>query len=72
MFEKYGFFPVHILNHIDTYKIGSNLSTAVGQSNLHYIQIADAIFFNGGDQALHSRSWLNDDGSYNDLMKVIV
>jgi hypothetical protein len=26
LFAKYGFFPVPIYNHIDTYKIGSNLS----------------------------------------------
>jgi len=65
VFTKFGFFPVHILNHIDTYQIGSNLSTSIGMANLRLIKLADAIFFNGGDQALHSRSWLNDDGTYN-------
>lgn len=33
LFIKYGFFPVPIYVHIDTYKIGSNLSTSTGKQN---------------------------------------
>lgn len=29
------------------------------------------IFFNGGDQSRHARSWLNDDGTHNSLMRSI-
>jgi len=34
--------------------------------------MADIIFFNGGDQSYHARTWLNEDGTYNDLMIIIV
>lgn len=33
---------------------------------------ADILYFAGGDQSLHARSWLKDDGSYNEMMKFIV
>jgi cyanophycinase len=29
------------------------------------------IFFNGGDQSRHSRSWFNNNGSDSDIMKVL-
>jgi cyanophycinase-like exopeptidase len=70
LFIKYGFFPVPLYNHIDTYRTNSNISTQIGKQNLEYLQLADVIFFNGGDQARHARCWLNDDGTYNALMSV--
>jgi len=65
-------FPVQVLNHVDTYKTTSDLSTPAGKANLDIINKADIIFFNGGDQVYHARSWLKDDGTYNDMMKIIV
>ena len=32
---------------------------------------ADIVFFNGGDQSRHIRSWLNDDGTYGGLMAAL-
>lgn len=71
LFSKYGFSPKHVSVHIDNYQRTTDIRNADGQYNLNIIKQADVIFFNGGDQARHARSWLKDDGSYNDIMKVI-
>ena len=57
--------------HIDNYQITTDINKINGQVNLELIKQADVIFFNGGDQARHARSWLNDDGTPNKIMQVI-
>ncbi|MED7787779.1 cyanophycinase [Francisella sp. 19X1-34] len=71
LFEDNGFVTAHVSAHIDNYKNATNLSTAAGKRNEKIINQANIIFFNGGNQAFHSRTWLNNDGSYNQLMQVI-
>jgi cyanophycinase-like exopeptidase len=61
----------HISIHIDNYLIDSNISNEKGQRNLELLLTADVLYFSGGDQARHIRSWLNNDGSPNDLLKVV-
>lgn len=68
MMHNYGMTPKHISVHIDNYKTDSNTSTSKGKANLDIINQADVIYFNGGDQAKHARSWLNDDGTPNALL----
>lgn len=72
LFMKYGFSPKHVSVHIDNYGRAANIETSEGKYNLELIQKADVIFFNGGDQARHSRSWLDDEGSPNELFQYIV
>ncbi|WP_150468279.1 cyanophycinase [Francisella sp. SYW-9] len=71
VFEDNGFITAHITAHIDNYKNATNLSTIAGKRNKKIINQANIIFFNGGNQAFHSRTWLKNDGSYNQLMKII-
>jgi cyanophycinase len=68
LMHNYGMSPKHVTVHIDNYKTDSNVSTPRGKANLQIIMQADVIFFNGGDQARHIRSWLNDDGTPNALL----
>lgn len=67
MFRQNGFTSRHISSHIDNYKKSTDLSTADGAHNLNIMQDADIIFFNGGDQARHARTWLLDNGLCNPL-----
>ncbi|CAM6003341.1 unnamed protein product [Sphagnum balticum] len=69
LFLQYGLAPQHISLHRDNYRTHADISTSQGKYNLDLINNADIIFFNGGDQAKHIRSWLNDDGSPNQLLK---
>jgi cyanophycinase-like exopeptidase len=55
----------HISVHIDNYLIDSNISNEKGQRNLDLLKTADVLYFSGGDQARHIRSWLNNDGTPN-------
>lgn len=71
MFFTYGLTSRHVSVHIDNYLKTTNLSTAEGQLNLQILRQADIVFFNGGDQARHIRSWLNDNGTPNQLLDVI-
>lgn len=68
LFTKFGLAPQHLTIHRDNYKIHGDISTSEGRANLDLIQSADIIFFNGGDQSRHVRSWLNDDGSPGSLL----
>ena len=63
MFKQNGFTSKHISAHIDNYKKAVDLSTAEGVHNLNILNQADVIFFNGGDQARHARTWLLDNGT---------
>ncbi len=60
--------PQHLTVHIDNYKTASDLNTLEGQRNLDLIKNADVVYFNGGDQARHVRSWLYDNNSNNALL----
>lgn len=71
MMHNYGLSPKHISVHVDNYKTDSNTSTAKGKNNLQIINQADIIYFNGGDQAKHVRSWLKDDATPNDLLAAV-
>ncbi|MBX9598704.1 MAG: cyanophycinase [Burkholderiales bacterium] len=71
LYSAYGFSVKHISAHIDNYQSATNLNTAEGRTNQTILEQADVVFFNGGDQARHARTWLNDEGSDNALMKII-
>lgn len=71
MMKNYGMNPRHITVHVDNYKTDSNISTPRGQNNLQIINQADVIYFNGGDQSRHVRSWLNDDETPNALLTAL-
>ena len=71
LFYTYGLTSKHVSVHIDNYLKASNLSTAEGQINLQIIKQADIVYFNGGDQARHIRSWLNDNGTPNSILDVL-
>lgn len=72
LFVRYGLSPNHVSVHIDNYKTTLDPTDPRGKSNYQIIQQADIIFFNGGDQSRHSRCWLTDNGTPNDLMKIII
>ena len=71
LFGKYGFSVKHISAHIDNYQQATNPNTPEGKANEAILEQADVVFFNGGDQARHARTWLNNDGSYNALMQIV-
>lgn len=63
--------PQHVTVHSDNYKDAADPATEKGKRNLEIIQQADILYLTGGDQSWHVRAWLNDDGSHNELAKVI-
>lgn len=63
--------PKHISVQIDNYHQSTNLFTVEGYRNYAYIDMADVIYFNGGDQSRHIRCWLNDDNYPNPIFSVI-
>jgi cyanophycinase len=65
LFRLYGFSTKHVSAHIDNYRRTTDLNNADGQYNLEIIRQADVLFFNGGDQSRHARTWLNNDGTRN-------
>lgn len=65
MFFNYGLAPRHVSAHIDNYQNATNNATAIGLLNQNILLQADLVFFNGGDQSRHSRTWLNDNGTCN-------
>lgn len=67
LFQTHGFSPKFITAHIDNYTTHARAGTAEGNANLAILQQADVVFFAGGDQAKHARTWLKDDGSDSDL-----
>ncbi len=71
LFLLFGMAPKHLSVHRDNYIVHGNISTPQGAANLKIIQQADIIYFNGGDQARHIRSWLNDDASPSTLLELI-
>ncbi|ODN02632.1 Cyanophycinase [Orchesella cincta] len=68
LFTDYGFQPSVVLLAQDNYNEGGNVSTQLGAQNIEIIRNADVVFFNGGDQSRHTRSWFNDDGSDSDIL----
>lgn len=68
LFWTYGMSPKHITLHRDNFRIHANTSTPQGKLNLEIVNTADIIFFNGGDQSRHVRSWLLDDASPSSLL----
>jgi len=50
---------------------GNTNQTEIGRANIQMVEEADIIFFNGGDQSRHTRSFFNDDGSDSDIMVVL-
>ena len=71
MFINYGMAPLHISAHRDNYKAHSSSGSPEGRANLEMLKLADVVYFNGGDQSRHVRTWMNDDGSDSDLLKVV-
>ena len=71
MFLNFGMAPQHLTIHQDNYKTAGNINTAEGKANLALLQEADIVFFNGGDQARHVRSWVEDDGSTSLLLSAL-
>jgi len=63
--------PKHLTIHRDNYHIHGNVSTPEGAVNLEILQQADIIFFNGGDQSRHVRTWLNDSGHHSPLLVIV-
>lgn len=70
-FLNLGMAPKHISVQIDNYEQATNLFTTDGYRNFINIDMADIIYFNGGDQSRHMRCWLNDDGTPNPIFSVI-
>ncbi len=70
-FKKLGMVPYHITIHVDNYLQTSNLFALDGYRNYIYIDKADIIYFNGGDQSRHMRSWFNNDNTPNPIFAVI-
>jgi cyanophycinase len=71
MMHNYGLTPKHVSLHVDNFRIDSNISTPRGKANLQIIMQADIVYFNGGDQSRHARSWLNDDATPNALLSTL-
>jgi cyanophycinase len=71
LFLKYGLAPKHLTLHRDNFKIHSDISTPQGKANADIVRQADIVFFNGGDQLRHLRSWLKDDGTPSSLLQVV-
>lgn len=71
MYSNYGLSPKHISVHVDNYKTDADVQTAKGKLNMQIINQADIIYFNGGDQSRHIRSWMKDDGTPNDLLAAV-
>lgn len=70
-FLNLGMAPKHISVQIDNYEQATNLFTIDGYRNYINVDMADIIYFNGGDQSRHIRCWLNDDGYPNPIFSVI-
>lgn len=68
LFKMYGMAPLHVSAHIDNFKTATNISTAEGNKNLQTLLQADIVFFNGGDQSRHARTWLTDTGDCNAIL----
>lgn len=68
IFLKFGMAPQHISAHADNFEETTSLSTERGRKNLQLIMAADILYFTGGDQSKHVRTWLKDDGSYSQLL----
>ncbi|CAL8109710.1 unnamed protein product [Orchesella dallaii] len=68
LFTDYGFQPSVVLLAMDNYETGANASTVLGAQNIEIIRNADVVFFNGGDQSRHTRSWITDDASDTDIL----
>jgi len=71
LFTFYGFQPSVIRLAIDNYVEASTNQTQLGRENIDIVRQADVIFFNGGDQARHTRAWFKDDGSDSDILVAV-
>lgn len=67
LFQTHGFSPRFISAHVDNHATHARAGTAEGNANIAVLQQADVVFFAGGDQAKHARTWLKDDGSDSEL-----
>jgi cyanophycinase-like exopeptidase len=72
MFRNYGMAPKHVTIHVDNYLKDADLLTLRGKANLDMISTADVVYFNGGDQSRHVRSWLRDDATPNILLSTLL
>ena len=66
LFTYYGFDPVFIPIAVDNYQ-----TAAYDQNLVSLVNSADAVWFNGGDQARHARCLLKDDGTDTPLMTAV-
>ena len=64
--------PKLVLANIDTYIKNTDTSTDIGAQNLKIILQSDIVFFDGGDQSRHSRTWYYDNGLPNAIMTRIM
>jgi len=71
LFQKWGYSPKHVQIAIDNYLLASKAGNPIGEANIEIIQQADVVFFNGGDQSRHSKSWLNSDGTDSQIMRIL-
>ena len=71
LFQKWGYSPRHVQIAIDNYLQASIAGNSVGDANIEIIKQADVVFFNGGDQSRHSKSWLNSDGTDSQIMRIL-
>jgi cyanophycinase len=53
---------MHVSAHVDNYQTATDVTTLDGKTNQELLLQADIVFFNGGDQSKHSRTWLTDNG----------
>ena len=63
--------PKHITLHRDNYQTHGDITVPEGKANLEILQTADIVFFNGGDQSRHVRTWMQDNGNESVLLGVI-
>lgn len=66
LFRRYGFEPDFVPVAIDNYR-----DAAQDPRNVALVDGADAVWFGGGNQDLHARSLLNDDGSDSPVMQAV-
>ncbi len=71
LFRKWGMSPKHVRIAIDNFSDGAYPGNPDGDYNLDLIKNADIVFFNGGDQSRHAKSWIRPDNSDTPLLKVL-
>lgn len=66
LFRRYGFDPVFVPVAIDNFR-----TAASDARNVSLVDTADAVWFGGGNQDLHARSLLMDDGTDSPVMAAV-